>query len=52
MRETRLSRGPSAALLSDKVKEDMENLAKHIHYIELGSSDNYDAFLPSACCFS
>ena len=43
--------GAVAALLSDKVKEDMEDLAKHIHYIELGSSDNYERLFAKCLLF-
>ena len=43
--------GAVAALLSDKVKEEMEDLAKHIQYIELGSSDNYERLFAKCLLF-
>ncbi|MBF1344211.1 MAG: DUF4445 domain-containing protein [Megasphaera micronuciformis] len=43
--------GAVAALLSDEVKKEMEDLAKHIQYIELGSSDNYERLFAKCLLF-
>ena len=37
--------------LAEQVKKEMEDLAKHIQYIELGSSDNYERLFAKCLLF-